>query len=108
MKEVALEDMKNLSPASLAAAPSSTGVTQLDGVKVCICICVYMYMCICVYVYICMGVAQLDGVKVTSIRKGDGRTFPQAGDVLTMHYVGKLRANKQVRGVWGVWVRGRA
>ena len=45
---------------------------------------------------------------MTSIRKGDGRTFPQAGDVLTMHYVGKLRANKQVRAVWGVWVRGRA
>ena len=39
VKEVALEEMKNLSPASLAPAPSSTGVTQLDGVKVCACMC---------------------------------------------------------------------
>lgn len=42
------------------------------------------------------GVSDLGGVKVTSIRKGDNRNFPQPGDVLTMHYVGKLRASKQV------------
>jgi len=36
------------------------------------------------------------GVKVTTIRKGDRKTYPQVGDTLTMHYVGKLRSTKQV------------
>jgi len=65
-KEVALEEMKNLSPASLAPPPASTGVVDLGG------------------------------VKVTQIRKGDGQNYPQIGDTLTMHYVGKLRETKQV------------
>ena len=42
---------------------------------------------------------ELQGVKVTQIRKGDGVTYPQPGDELTMHYVGKLRSNKKVRGL---------
>jgi len=56
----------NASPASLAPAPVNTGVTELGG------------------------------VKVTTIRPGDKRNFPQPGDTLTMHYVGKLRDTKQV------------
>ncbi|KAJ1483050.1 hypothetical protein T484DRAFT_1623413, partial [Baffinella frigidus] len=36
------------------------------------------------------------GIKYTQIRKGDGQNYPQPGDVLTMHYVGKLRATKTV------------
>ena len=65
-KEVKLEEMKNLSPASLAPPPANTGVVDLGG------------------------------VKVTQIRKGDGKNYPQIGDTLTMHYVGKLRDTKQV------------
>ncbi len=46
--------------------------------------------------------AASEGVKVTQIRKGDGVTYPAPGDVLTMQYVGKLRANKKVtRSVMG-------
>jgi FK506-binding protein 1 len=56
----------NASAASMAVAPPSAGVTDLGG------------------------------VKVTTIRAGDKRTFPQRGDTLTMHYVGKLRDTKQV------------
>jgi FK506-binding protein 1 len=56
----------NASAASMAVAPPNTGVTDLGG------------------------------VKVTTIRAGDKRTFPQRGDTLTMHYVGKLRDTKQV------------
>mmetsp|Transcript_33911 Transcript_33911/g.54749 ORF Transcript_33911/g.54749 Transcript_33911/m.54749 type:complete len:450 (-) Transcript_33911:43-1392(-) len=65
------KDMKqaenfNPSAASMAPAPTNTGVTDLGG------------------------------VKVTTIRKGDGRSYPQPGDLLTMHYVGKLRDTKQI------------
>ncbi|EKX47190.1 FKBP-type peptidyl-prolyl cis-trans isomerase [Guillardia theta CCMP2712] len=40
--------------------------------------------------------APVSGVKVTQIRRGDGINYPQPGDVCTVHYVGKLRATKQV------------
>lgn len=30
------------------------------------------------------------GVKKTVIKKGDGKTYPKAGDELTMHYTGYL------------------
>jgi FK506-binding protein 1 len=30
------------------------------------------------------------GVTVETIKAGDGETFPKAGDMLTMHYVGTL------------------
>ncbi|MCP3658122.1 MAG: FKBP-type peptidyl-prolyl cis-trans isomerase [Herbaspirillum sp.] len=36
-----------------------------------------------------------EGVKVVSISDGDGKTFPQKGDELTMHYVGKFHGGHQ-------------
>jgi hypothetical protein len=36
--------------------------------------------------------ALMCSVKVTQIRAGDRVTYPQKGDVLTMHYVGKVRS----------------
>lgn len=31
-----------------------------------------------------------DGIKIDTIQAGDGKTFPSAGDTLTMHYTGTL------------------
>lgn len=40
--------------------------------------------------------APVNGVKVTTVRTGDRKTFPKTGDMLVMHYVGKLRSTKKV------------
>merc|ERR1712037_789799 len=34
------------------------------------------------------------GVDVDTIKAGDGKTFPKAGDRLTMHYTGRLTSNQ--------------
>ena len=33
------------------------------------------------------------GVNVETISPGDGKTFPKAGDVVDMHYIGTLQSN---------------
>lgn len=33
------------------------------------------------------------GVEVQSLQAGDGTTFPQAGDLVTVHYTGTLQAD---------------
>eukprot|EP00808_Paulinella_micropora_P003924 g36284.t1 len=36
-----------------------------------------------------------DGVKITVLKAGDGKTFPKKGDKLSMHYVGTLTNGKK-------------
>ena len=36
------------------------------------------------------------GVTVTTITAGDGKTYPKKGDRLTMHYIGKLASDGTV------------
>ncbi|CAE7897639.1 FPR1, partial [Symbiodinium sp. KB8] len=31
-----------------------------------------------------------DSVEVTTLREGDGKTFPKEGDTIVLHYAGKL------------------
>ncbi|QRW15186.1 FKBP-type peptidyl-prolyl cis-trans isomerase [Ceratobasidium sp. AG-Ba] len=35
------------------------------------------------------------GVEIERIRPGDGKTFPQAGDTIEIHYIGKLANGTQ-------------
>eukprot|EP00299_Pterocystis_sp_00344_P003173 c13633_g1_i1.p1 GENE.c13633_g1_i1~~c13633_g1_i1.p1 ORF type:complete len:121 (-),score=24.06 c13633_g1_i1:30-392(-) len=36
------------------------------------------------------------GVEVVTVKPGDGKTFPRKGQLLTMHYEGRLASNNQV------------
>jgi FKBP-type peptidyl-prolyl cis-trans isomerase len=34
--------------------------------------------------------------RVETLREGDGKTFPEEGDICVVHYVGRLAATKEV------------